>query len=103
MDEMAGLGLVGARPYQTNKDQRGGDIGFIILHASHGLPLTLFFKKVAAIINQVNFGMNKTKISWQIATAAMIHFTLSPPRPTRGRQSNRFYPLNQLTALYAIV
>jgi hypothetical protein len=101
---MAGLGLVGAHaPIRPKRSSSAGNIGFIILHASHGLPLTLFFKKVAAIINQVNFGMNKTKISWQIATAAMIRFTLSPPRPTRGRQSNRFYPLNQLTALYAIV
>ena len=53
--------------------------------------------------NQVNFGMDKTKISWQIAAATMIRFTPTPPKPNQDQQSNRFYPLNQLTALYAIV
>ena len=30
-------------------------------------------------------------------------FTPTPPKPNQDQQSNRFYPLNQLTALYAIV
>jgi len=47
--------------------------------------------------------MDKTKISWQIAAATMIRFTPTPPKPNQDQQSNRFYPLNQLTALYAIV